>query len=189
MLSEDEIEAVLLGLRYVDQRGDAILTGAAASALAKIGAVLSPKAQAALAMPLSMPGPDGFGFPENTVPLMDLRAAIRSQVRLDIAYIDGEHQRTERFVWPFQLGFMDNARVLAAWCEMRTAFRFFRTDRILSAVPGERYPRLPSTALISLRYDRPIPGRSSNTIAANMRFLSPRYGCGMIEKYPLGGAR
>jgi predicted DNA-binding transcriptional regulator YafY len=42
MLSEDETEAVLLGLRYVDQRGDEVLTQAAASALAKISSVLSP---------------------------------------------------------------------------------------------------------------------------------------------------
>jgi predicted DNA-binding transcriptional regulator YafY len=41
MLSEDETEAVLLGLRYVDQRGDEILMQAASSALAKISSVLS----------------------------------------------------------------------------------------------------------------------------------------------------
>jgi predicted DNA-binding transcriptional regulator YafY len=36
MLTEDETEAVLLGLRYVDQRGDDVLTKAAANAHAKI---------------------------------------------------------------------------------------------------------------------------------------------------------
>jgi HTH domain len=35
MLTEDETEAVLLGLRYVDQRGDDVLTKAAANAHAK----------------------------------------------------------------------------------------------------------------------------------------------------------
>src|ERR1700745_2416158 len=40
MLTEDETEAVLLGLRYVDQRGDDVLTKAAANAHAKILAVL-----------------------------------------------------------------------------------------------------------------------------------------------------
>ena len=42
MLTEDETEAVLLGLRYVDQRGDDVLTKAAANAHAKILAVLPP---------------------------------------------------------------------------------------------------------------------------------------------------
>jgi hypothetical protein len=31
-------------------------------------------------------------------------------------------------------------RILAAWCELRQAFRTFRTDRISSAVEGGRYP-------------------------------------------------
>src|SRR5271169_1825979 len=57
MLTEDEIEAVLLGLRYVDQRGDTVLKAAASDALAKIGAVLSPAAQASLATPMTLPGP------------------------------------------------------------------------------------------------------------------------------------
>jgi predicted DNA-binding transcriptional regulator YafY len=140
MLSEDEIEAIMLGLRYVDQRGDEVLTRAAATALAKIGAVLTLEAQTVLSAPVAIPGPDGYGFPENTVPLSELRGAIRSQRRLRITYVDGQRHRTDRVVWPFQLGFTDNARVLAAWCETRRAFRFFRTDRILSAVVGERYP-------------------------------------------------
>src|SRR5271156_6729432 len=69
MLTEDEVEAVLLGLRYVDQRGDAVLKTAAADALAKIGAVLSPEVQANLALPLSLPGPSPALFPDNAIPL------------------------------------------------------------------------------------------------------------------------
>jgi predicted DNA-binding transcriptional regulator YafY len=140
MLTEDEVEAVLLGLRYVDQRGDEVLKAAAADALAKIGAVLSPQAQASLATPLSMPGPSPAAFPDNASPLADLRAAIRAQTRLAIAYEDQQGRRTERVVWPIQLGFMDRARVLAAWCELRGDFRTFRTDRIVSLARLDRYP-------------------------------------------------
>lgn len=74
------------------------------------------------------------------MPLNLLRSAIRTQKRLAIDYIDGKERRTERVVWPIQLGFMDNARVLTGWCELRKAFRFFRTDRIVSADLGDRYP-------------------------------------------------
>jgi predicted DNA-binding transcriptional regulator YafY len=35
---------------------------------------------------------------------------------------------------------MDLARVLFAWCERKQAFRFFRTDRLVSAADGDRYP-------------------------------------------------
>lgn len=139
MLTEDETEAILLGLRYVDQRGDEVLKKAAANAGAKITAVLSREMQAAASAPLSIPGPDGNGFPENKVPLSLLRSAIRTRRRLAIAYVDDRERRTERVVWPIFLGFMDSARVLTGWCELREAFRFFRTDRILSAEPRDAY--------------------------------------------------
>ena len=155
MLSQDETEAVMLGLGYVDQRGDEVLRKAAAMALAKIGAVLSAEARTVLSAPVAVPGPGGIGFPENTVSLVDLRTAIRTQKRLEIAYIDAQRSRTQRFIWPFQLGFMDDARVVVAWCELRRAFRFFRTDRIVSAVAGERYPARRADLLRDFRAQLP----------------------------------
>ena len=50
----DETEAVLLGLRYVDQCGDEILMQAATSALAKISSVLSPGVQSVLTAPTTL---------------------------------------------------------------------------------------------------------------------------------------
>jgi predicted DNA-binding transcriptional regulator YafY len=141
MLSEEETEAVLLGLRYVGQRGDEVLTKAAEHARAKISAVLSPEIQAATHVPTTIPGPDGKQFPDNAVPLALLRSAIRLRKRLSIEYMDGERRHTWRTIWPIQLAFADSARVLAGWCETRNAFRFFRTDRMLSAELGDRYPR------------------------------------------------
>ena len=140
MLTEDEAEAVLLGLRYVDQRGDDVLTKAAANAHAKILAVLPQEGQIAATLPMTIPGPKTHGFPENKVPLNALRLAIRTCRRLAIDYVNGEGRQTQRVIWPIQLGFMDNARVVTGWCELRQAFRFFRTDRISSAEIGDRYP-------------------------------------------------
>jgi predicted DNA-binding transcriptional regulator YafY len=163
MLTEDETEAVLLGLRYVDQCGDEVLTKAAADARAKITAVLSREMQAAADAPLSIPGPAGNGFPENTVPLAVLRSAIRTQKQLAIEYVDEHERRTARVVWPIHLGFMDRARVLTAWCELREAFRFFRTDRILSAELLNRYPARRADLVSDFRaqlHDEP-PGRDA----------------------------
>jgi predicted DNA-binding transcriptional regulator YafY len=42
--------------------------------------------------------------------------------------------------WPIQLGFMNSARVLTGWYELRQASRFSRTDRIVSAEVHDRYP-------------------------------------------------
>lgn len=139
MLSEDEVEAVMLGLRYVDQRGDRVLQAAASVALAKISAVLSPEAQAQMTEPLSLPGP-AHSFPDNATPLDDLRGAIRDRVRLSIRYEDEAGRQTERVVWPIQIGFMDLARVLCAWCELRKDFRTFRTDRIAGTIRLDGYP-------------------------------------------------
>src|SRR5579863_9813295 len=57
MLSEDEIDAVVLGLRYVDQRGDDVLRKAAAQALAKIDAVLNASGKDAMRAPTVHSGP------------------------------------------------------------------------------------------------------------------------------------
>lgn len=139
MLSEDEVEAIMLGLRYVDQRGDDVLRTAASVALTKISAVVSPQAQARMISPLSLPGPPRT-FPQNAMPLDELRTAIRDRMRLDILYGDELERRTERIVWPIQLGFLDQARVLCAWCELRQDFRTFRTDRIVTMTRLDRYP-------------------------------------------------
>lgn len=127
-------------MRYVDQRGDDVLTKSAENARAKITSVLSQEMQAITAMPMTIPGPDGKKFPDNVVPLNLLRSAIRTQKRLAISYSDREGRYTQRVIWPILLGFMDNARVLAGRCELRSEFRFFRTDRILTAELGDRYP-------------------------------------------------
>ena len=59
-----------------------------------------------------------------------------------IRYADGEGAETRRTIWPFAVGFFERARVVVAWCEMRTAFRHFRTDRIAALTLSEtRYPR------------------------------------------------
>ncbi|MDI2589946.1 YafY family protein [Pseudomonas sp. 681] len=141
MLSADETEAIVLGLRYVDQRGDEFLSKAAANALAKISAVLDPAAQEALRNPTVLPGPAGYGYPQNAVELNVFRDAIRHQAKLHIDYADANQVPSQRRIWPLALGFLNEVRIIVAWCELRSAYRTFRTDRILAVgEQGERYP-------------------------------------------------
>jgi predicted DNA-binding transcriptional regulator YafY len=141
MFTADEIEAIVLGLRYVDQRGDEVLGKAAADALAKVEAVLAPGLRDALHNPTVLPGPAGYGYPQNIVDLNVYRQAIRTQAKLHIDYADVKKTPSQRLIWPLALGFFNEARVVVAWCELRGAYRTFRTDRIASAaVQGERYP-------------------------------------------------
>ncbi|MDT3377734.1 YafY family protein [Labrys portucalensis] len=141
MLSEDETEAIVLGLRYVEQRGDDTLGKAAREALSKIEAVLPPAAQEIARNPVALPGPSRNAFPDNKVAIEVFRSAIRAQAKLRIDYGDLNGQATTRVIWPIAIGFMNEARMLAAWCELREDFRHFRTDRIAAASEiGERYP-------------------------------------------------
>ena len=49
---------------------------------------------------------------------------------------------TERAIWPIAMAFYERRQTVAAWCELRSAFRHFRTDRITAiAATGERYPK------------------------------------------------
>ena len=140
MLSEEEIEALVLGSRWVAQHTDPELAEAARNALAKIHAVLPAQLRHelesnALLVPSSAePGPDAL--------LATLRRAIRSERKLKLAYRDARGASSERVVWPFALGFFEQTRVVAAWCERRAGYRHFRVDRIGGLeVLQDRYPR------------------------------------------------
>jgi predicted DNA-binding transcriptional regulator YafY len=75
----------------------------------------------------------------------DLRTAIRSRRKLNITYRGNDGQITDRVVWPVLLGYRDTGRILAAWCELRQAFRYSRTDRLLVAhVMPDSVPERPA---------------------------------------------
>lgn len=140
MFGEEEIEALVLGSRWVAEHGDERLAAAARNALAKIAAVVPDARRAEIDAATLIPGPSS-NLPQ-TVDLAAIRAAIRRERRVVIAYADAAGVASERAIWPFALAFFDRVRVVAAWCELRQAFRHFRTDRIATLTVTEtRYPR------------------------------------------------
>jgi predicted DNA-binding transcriptional regulator YafY len=141
MFSDEEIEALVFGGRLVASRGDERLGRAAEDALAKIAAVLPTDladrmdATGLIAGRARLAAADG-------VDLSILRAAIRNETRLAFSYVNESGDTSRRVVWPVALSFFESTRVLSAWCELRSDFRHFRTDRISDAADlGERYPR------------------------------------------------
>jgi predicted DNA-binding transcriptional regulator YafY len=141
MFSEDEIEALVLGSRWVARRADEPLAAAAGNALAKIAAVLPPDLNEDLDATPLLVGPPAQRA-HDAIDLAAVRQAIRSEHKLAIGYTDEHGLVSERVVWPFALGFFERVRVMMAWCELRTDFRTFRTDRISRLVTtGARYPR------------------------------------------------
>lgn len=150
MFRDEELEALALGARWVAEHGDPTLADAARDLIAKIAAVLPADRRASLeATGLLVPARrrDDAG-----VGLDLLRRALREERRLALDYRDADGRRTRRIVWPIALGFFEETRVLAAWCETRAAFRHFRVDRILAATLEEaRLPRRRRTLLAEWR--------------------------------------
>ncbi|WP_431607672.1 helix-turn-helix transcriptional regulator [Rhizobium croatiense] len=70
-----------------------------------------------------------------------LRDAVRRQRKVAITYEDAQGSLSDRTIWPIAIVYFDGVRVLAAWCEHRSAFRHFRIDRLHACtVLEERYP-------------------------------------------------
>lgn len=143
MLTADELEAAMLGAAWVAQRGDPSLVRGARSLVEKLAQVipkeLRPVMLDAQLHPLS--------FRPKLVDAVDitpLRRAIRERLKVRIRYGDHEGKHSERVIWPFMLGYTDDARLITAHCELRGGFRHFRTDRIRAAeLLDERYPESP----------------------------------------------
>jgi predicted DNA-binding transcriptional regulator YafY len=139
MFNPDELEALVLGARWVRRQADAGLGAAALSALEKIARAAPPELREQIAgTSLYAPAWDqAADRPETT----RMRLAIRNEQKVRFDYRDEADAVTRRVVWPFALSFMDGKELLAAWCELRGALRHFRLDRIADlAALGERYP-------------------------------------------------
>jgi predicted DNA-binding transcriptional regulator YafY len=157
MFKEEEIEALVLGSRWVAHRGDARLGAAAKNALAKIAAVLPADLRDQLDTTTLLVGP-GEKIAAGDAELGIIRQAIRSERKLAITYGGQDMRTTRRTIWPFVLGYFDRARVVAAWCELRQGFRHFRTDRIAElTLTDTRYPRRRLALLKEWRETEGIP--------------------------------
>ena len=129
MFTEDELEALVLGVRVVESWGDASLASAARQVVQKVEAVLPERLQDRLGKaPLFAPG---FHVPaESARELSTLRRAIRERRKVRMSYVDRAAAATERTVRPLGLFFWGASWTVAAWCELRQGFRGFRLDRV-----------------------------------------------------------
>ena len=141
MFSIDELEALILGAGWVGkQHDDQRLSKAAGNALTKIAAVLPADLRSEIEKGSL------YVVPSRQIPVQVdpslLRDAIRKEQKLRIAYRDDAGAETERVIWPFVIGFYEQHKTVAAWCELREDFRHFRIDRIAAlAATGERSPK------------------------------------------------
>lgn len=141
MFDENELEALVLGARWVQAQADAELAQAAGGALSRISATLPEPLRIAIdTSGLFVPTWRENATPEPWLPV--LRQAIRHERKLRMDYVDASGEATVRVVWPFAMAFYDPlTRMFAAWCELRGDFRHFRADRVVAlADTGETSP-------------------------------------------------
>ena len=140
MLTSDEIEAAILGAQWVQTRGEPELALAAEKLLTKIRTVAPTRFDTSFVEPAVSVAP--VDQPAEAMGAAEIRQAIRRQVKVAITYRDSRQTVTERVIWPILIGYRDEGRIVAAWCELREGFRYFRTDRILEGyLLTDRIPR------------------------------------------------
>jgi predicted DNA-binding transcriptional regulator YafY len=146
MLTADEIEAAMLGAQWVMGRGDEALARAARDLVAKIGAVV-PAHLKPLALDSTLVSPQWRRIATDSCDMAKMRASIHAQTKVMLLYGDEQGRESERRVWPIAVSYWDTVRVVVAWCELRSGFRSFRTDRVRHAdFLTDRYP-IPRTRL------------------------------------------
>lgn len=158
MFSEEEIEALVLGARWVARRTDSNLRLAASDVLTKISAVLPDELRHQLAYSGLLIGPATTAVENNDEFESKIREAIRTECKLQISYVDAKEDASKRIIWPLALGYFEEVHVIVAWCELRDDFRHFRVDRIKEIDECKlRYPQGRQVLLAKWRNKNNIP--------------------------------
>ncbi len=141
MFSLNEIHAMLLGVQWVSQYGDAPLAKSAVDALNKIFDVLPANVKSninAYSLRVGPPASEELA----TEDLSLLREAIAKQERIHVITSDSNKKRKADMVWPFTIGYFTDKRILAAWSETENGFRLIDTHELISyKLTGKQYTR------------------------------------------------
>ena len=147
MFYESELEALVVGTRFVRAFGGERLSLGARAALLKIVAVLPPELRDKSARTRIF-APEVKDRRENTGLIDRLHEAIEALLVLRIAYRDEAGRESEREIEPLCLVFWGNVWTIGAWCRVRCDFRTFRADRVRHfEATGERYAADPAHGL------------------------------------------
>lgn len=157
MFEDEELAALVLGLRLTAEHGDPHLAVAAANVLAKVRAVLPRDLRREVDDSALFAGPRQEG-PAVTIDLAAVRLAIRDARKVRITYATEGGTPGERVIWPIGLAFFERVRLVVGWCEARRDFRSFRADRISRwETTGERFDRPRRVLLAEWRAREGIP--------------------------------
>jgi predicted DNA-binding transcriptional regulator YafY len=147
MFNAEELEALVVGTRFVRAFGGERLGRGATAALLKIEAVLPPELRER-SRRTRIFAPKVEDRIENTGLIDALHAAIEAMQVLRLEYRDGGGAVSAREVEPLALAFWGGTWTLGAWCRLRQDFRNFRPDRIAHFAPtGEVFAEDPARNL------------------------------------------
>jgi predicted DNA-binding transcriptional regulator YafY len=149
MFDREEIQALVLGARIVRQVGDPSLARAADAILNKVATVL-PKELEPLLAETRLFAPATRSGARSADALAIVREALVERRRMRLRYENERGDRTERTVRPLGVFFWGKTWTLAAWCEMRVAFRNFRLDRVSESALLDRFEDEPGRTLRDL---------------------------------------
>src|SRR3954451_4367158 len=134
MFNAEELEALVVGTRFVRAFGGECLTRNAAAALLKIEAALPAELRARTERSRIFAPPQRDRIEASGV-IDRLHEAIVTHRVLRLDYRDQGDSASTREVEPLCLAFWGGAWTLGAWCRLRRDFRNFRPDRIASFEP------------------------------------------------------
>ena len=130
MFTDEEVEALVLGLRGLIYGPDSEMAATARDASSQIEAVL-PRARRDEMLSVGL-----FVIPPRQIagdnPLGRLRRALRDEKQVWLGYRDKSGSATERTIYPVALGYFEGHQTLVAWCTLRSDFRTFRVDGIIA---------------------------------------------------------
>lgn len=157
-----EIEAIALGMAEVASMGDPVLSQAAASVLAKVGATLPDDREQYLLHAISQvfrPTPRYEASPH----MERIRGACWREEALRIGYRDKDGAVSERVILPLAVVYTDRTQTVLAWCRLRDGFRMFRADR-LQDVRATGASFRPRRAVLLRDYLEALRRRASRTV-------------------------
>lgn len=142
--SPDQLDALAMGLAFVERTGDPTLALAAREARAKLQAGLPDPEERLLADAPFYNLQAGQGAEM----LSTLRRAIRDRLVVQIAYQRPDAGPSLREVQPLVVWNLTDGWMVSGWCRLRRDFRTFRHDRIADlSLTGARFEEDAETGL------------------------------------------
>lgn len=143
--THDQVDALAIGLAFVERTGDPALAAAAREARAKLQAGMPAPEERKLA---DAPCYSLHRKTAGAAHLALIRGAIRQRRIIMLSYENAAGDASERRLRPLVIWNLTEGWMFSAWCELRGDFRSFRSDRIRAlTLTGERFADEEETGL------------------------------------------